>query len=129
MKPLFMDLKGKFEYNKIQKQELSFNLLSEMFQVPEFWCPTKIKVNGLLYEFEPLIENKSVKYHYQNAAGFSYIAEDTRRCIEQKKIESEHMTFKDSLQLLSTTETLRRMVGNLFPEDHASTQTQTERRK
>lgn len=86
-----------------------------IIRIPEFWCPTKLSINGVEKVF-PLPENKG-EFNYSNSAGLAYEAEEVKRCIRQGKIESETMSHMDTLELARIMDKVRSDVGVVFPAD------------
>lgn len=56
-------------------------------------------------------------YNFINSAGLCYQAEDSRKCIQAGKIQSDDITHEESIELAGYMDTVRKEVGNLFLVD------------
>ncbi len=77
---------------------------------PRWYMPTKITIvkNGQ----EPLYFNSG---HFEGT-GYQYEAAHVMKCLDEEKIESEIMTWQNSLDLIETLDRIRRDAGIFFPE-------------
>lgn len=87
-----------------------------VIRIPQFWCPTSIKIDEEEIVF-PLLKNTGT-FNYGNSAGLAYQAEEVKRCIDHGKIESEIMSHEDTLKLARLMDTLRSDVGVVYSADN-----------
>ena len=75
-----------------------------------FWCPTSFRVNGQQYE-KPLPEGAKFEFHFTNSQGLMYEAEEVRRCLKEKLVESPKMTWDESLLISEIQTEINRQIG------------------
>lgn len=85
-------------------------------ELPEFWCPTKLIVNGKQREFP--LPSTGGTYNYHNSAGLANEAEEVRACIRGNKTESPQLTLNETIELSKLMDELRKQLGVVFPEDN-----------
>ncbi|XP_068151145.1 trans-1,2-dihydrobenzene-1,2-diol dehydrogenase [Drosophila tropicalis] len=83
-------------------------------KLSNYWCCTQlIRSNGSSPESWPLPKAK-FDFHYTNSCGLRYEAEEVRKCIEKRLLESPKFTHAASLELIAISEKLRRQIGVTF---------------
>ncbi|XP_076296422.1 trans-1,2-dihydrobenzene-1,2-diol dehydrogenase [Lasioglossum baleicum] len=86
-----------------------------MIKIPEFWCPSKLEVNGKVLE-APLPKTDK-KFNFINSVGLRYEAEEARKCILKGLIESPKVSHSNSLLIAQLEDELRKQVGVVYDED------------
>lgn len=87
-------------------------------EIPEFWAPTKLILNGEEKQFP--LPSAGGTYNFHNSAGLAYEADVVRENIRAGRTESAEMPLDESIQLARLMDTLRHQVGVIFPEDEAN---------
>lgn len=80
-----------------------------------FWCPTDVTIKGKTMNF-PLPETNK-KFNFKNSVGFSYEAQEVRRCLMEGIIESPTVSHAMSIEIAEIIENSRRQLGYILPED------------
>ncbi|KAJ8968865.1 hypothetical protein NQ317_016073 [Molorchus minor] len=62
----------------------------------------------------------TIKVNEINSAGLAYQADEARKCIREGKIECEHITHEETIQLAQLMDKLRQELGVVFPVDSES---------
>ena len=57
------------------------------------------------------------KFNYDNSEMLAYEAAEVQRCLLHKKLESELMTWDETLTIMRTLDEIRRQVGVVYPEE------------
>lgn len=86
---------------------MSYNTLK---QLPNYWCPTQLSLVNHAPESWPLPRAK-FDFHYTNSCGLRYEAEEVRRCIEKRLLESPKYTHAASLEVIAITDQIRSQIG------------------
>lgn len=55
-------------------------------------------------------------FHYTNTCGLRYEAEEVRRCIDKRLLESPKFTHAESLELIAICDEMRRQIGVTFED-------------
>lgn len=85
-------------------------------QLNSFWCPTTlIDIDGT-EKIWPLPEAKH-KFNFINSSGLGYEAEEVRRCILAKKIQSDSAKHNDSLIIAHIEDEIRKQIGVNYAAD------------
>ncbi|XP_054742889.1 trans-1,2-dihydrobenzene-1,2-diol dehydrogenase [Anastrepha obliqua] len=86
--------------------------------VPDYWCPVKIiDANGEQREFP--LPKSNLSTYFPNRLALSFEAEEVRRCILERKTQSDLLNHKESLALSSIEDQIRRQLGVIYSEDRA----------
>lgn len=64
----------------------------------------------------PLPETKR-KFNFMNSAGLRYEAEEVRRCIRAKLIQSDSVKHNDSLIIANIEDEIRKQIGVVYEAD------------
>ena len=86
------------------------------------WCPTRVEVSlnwgaPEVYEFTLPEEPKYKAMNFRNCMGFTYEAEEVRRCIMNGLTESPYVTWDMSLRIAAITDKARKDIGYTLPQD------------
>ena len=57
------------------------------------------------------------KFNYKNSEMLAYEASEVQRCLHGHKLESEHMTWAETLTIMQTLDEIRKQVGVVYPEE------------
>ncbi|TDG47806.1 hypothetical protein AWZ03_005760 [Drosophila navojoa] len=79
-------------------------------KLSNYWCPTQLTLANHAPESWPLPRAK-FDFHYTNSCGLRYEAEEVRRCIEKRLLESPKYTHADSLEVIAITDQIRSQIG------------------
>ncbi|KAI8043799.1 hypothetical protein M5D96_005137 [Drosophila gunungcola] len=79
-------------------------------KLSNYWCCTLLSRSNGPPESWPLPQAK-FDFHYTNTCGLRYEAEEVRRCIEKRLLESPKFTHAESLELIAITDEMRRQIG------------------
>nr|XP_039256786.1 trans-1,2-dihydrobenzene-1,2-diol dehydrogenase-like [Styela clava] len=82
---------------------------------PPFWSPPAITVNGEIRNFP--FPKVVYKMNFANSEGLTYEANEVRRCLLNKKIESPLITHAMSIELAEIIGKLRQDLGYKLPQD------------
>ncbi|KAH8281390.1 hypothetical protein KR054_000267 [Drosophila jambulina] len=79
-------------------------------KLSNYWSCTQMTRSNGPPESWPLPRAK-FDFHYTNTCGLRYEAEEVRRCIEKRLLESPKFTHAESLELIAITDEMRRQMG------------------
>ncbi|XP_017047414.1 trans-1,2-dihydrobenzene-1,2-diol dehydrogenase isoform X2 [Drosophila ficusphila] len=79
-------------------------------KLSNYWCCTQLSRSNGPPDSWPLPRAK-FDFHYTNTCGLRYEAEEVRRCIEKRLLESPKFTHAESLELIAITDEMRRQIG------------------
>ncbi|EDW64499.2 uncharacterized protein Dvir_GJ22215 [Drosophila virilis] len=79
-------------------------------KLSNYWCCTQLTQSNNPPESWPLPSAK-FDFHYTNSCGLRYEAEEVRKCIEKRLLESPKYTHAASLELIALTDQIRRQIG------------------
>ncbi|KAH8413378.1 hypothetical protein KR009_010476 [Drosophila setifemur] len=82
-------------------------------KLSNYWCCTQMTRSNGPPEAWPLPRAK-FDFHYTNSCGLRYEAEEVRRCIEKRLLESPKFTHAESLELMAICDEMRRQIGVTF---------------
>ena len=57
------------------------------------------------------------RFNYKNSEMLAYEASEVQRCLHNKKLESELMTWDETLTIMKTLDEIRKQVGVVYPEE------------
>lgn len=81
-----------------------------------FWCPTTlVDIDGTEKTW-PLPEAKH-KFNFMNSAGLAYEADEVRRCVRAKLIQSDAVKHNDSLVIAQIEDEIRKQIGVRYAAD------------
>lgn len=80
-----------------------------------FWCPTSMKAVDQVISIQLPDLNK--KFHYNNSSLLKYEAEEVRRCLREKLLESSGLTWQESLTIAEIEDEIRKQIGVVFEQD------------
>lgn len=82
----------------------------------KFWCPISvIDIDGTEKTW-PLPEAKH-EFNFMNSCGLRYEAEEVRKCIRGKLIQSEWVSHNESLIIANIEDEIRKQIGVHYPAD------------
>ncbi|KAH8241023.1 hypothetical protein KR026_010378 [Drosophila bipectinata] len=84
-------------------------------KLSNYWCCTQMARSNGPPESWPLPRAK-FDFHYTNTCGLRYEAEEVRRCIEKRLLESPKFTHAESLELIAICDEIRRQIGVTFED-------------
>ncbi|KAG5669369.1 hypothetical protein PVAND_017256 [Polypedilum vanderplanki] len=85
--------------------------------VDQFWaCTYLIDIDGHPKEWK-LPEPKQGEFVFNNRAGLRFQAEETRRCINEGKLESDLMPQKETIEIARIRDEIRKQIGVRYDED------------
>ncbi|EDW28858.1 GL19399 [Drosophila persimilis] len=84
-------------------------------KLSNYWCCTQMTRSNGPPESWPLPRAK-FDFHYTNTCGLRYEAEEVRRCIEKRLLESPKFPHAASLEIIAISDEMRRQIGVTFDE-------------
>ncbi|XP_034471774.1 trans-1,2-dihydrobenzene-1,2-diol dehydrogenase [Drosophila innubila] len=84
-------------------------------KLSNYWCCTQLTRSNTAPEIWPL-PNGKFDFNYTNSCGLRYQAEEVRKCIEKRLLESPKYTHAASLELIAITDQIRRQIGVSFED-------------
>lgn len=60
-----------------------------------------------------------MEFNFHNSCGLRYEAEEVRRCIKAKRLQSDQISHNESLTIAKIQDEMRQQIGVQFPEDLA----------
>lgn len=58
-----------------------------------------------------------MEFNFHNSCGLRYEAEEVRRCIKAKRLQSDQVSHNESLTIAKIQDEMRQQIGVTFPED------------
>lgn len=99
------------------KQFINYiNLLYLFPQLKDFWCSTSLIAQDGTEKSWALPDAKHA-FNFKNSAGLSYEAEEVRRCIRSKSIQSNSVTHNNSLVIARIEDEIRKQIGVKYAAD------------